>query len=96
MTNAVLSNAKKTGLYNTQVRLARRPQGMPIEGDFSIHKNILPVLAEGKVQVRAHYLSLDPYMRGRMNEGRSYVSPLELGAVICGEAIGEVLESKAP
>ena len=81
---------------NLQIRLAARPQGTPRPEDFELVESPHAPLAEGQLRVRGQYLSLDPYMRGRMNEGRSYVPPVELGAVMCGEVIGEVLESRHP
>jgi NADPH-dependent curcumin reductase CurA len=79
---------------NTRVLLARRPTGAPTPDDFRIVEEPLAPLAEGELRVRGQWLSLDPYMRGRMNEGKSYVKPVELGAVMCGEVVGEVIESR--
>jgi hypothetical protein len=79
---------------NLQVLLERRPKGWPTPDDFRIVELPHASLAEGQLRVRGEYLSLDPYMRGRMNEGRSYVAPLALGDVMCGEVVGEVVESR--
>jgi NADPH-dependent curcumin reductase CurA len=81
---------------NLQVLLERRPKGWPTPDDFRIVELPHASLAEGQLRVRGEYLSLDPYMRGRMNEGRSYVAPLALGDVMCGEVVGEVVESRHP
>jgi NADPH-dependent curcumin reductase CurA len=83
-----------TDRQNLRVLLASRPVGWPDVSNFRIEESAVPVPADGQVLVRSHFLSLDPYMRGRMNEGRSYVKPVELGAVMCGEVVGEVLESR--
>jgi NADPH-dependent curcumin reductase CurA len=85
-----------TAVRNRQVLLASRPQGWPTEDNFRFAESDLPSIADNQVLVRSHWLSLDPYMRGRMGEGRSYVKPVELGAVMCGEVIAEVVESKHP
>jgi NADPH-dependent curcumin reductase CurA len=82
--------------HNLQIRLARRPTGWPTADEFRIVEQPHAPLAEGQLRVRGEYLSLDPYMRGRMNEGRSYVAPLALGDVMCGEVVGEVIESRHP
>jgi NADPH-dependent curcumin reductase len=79
---------------NVRVLLAKRPTGAPTAEDFRIVEEPLAALAEGELRVRGQWLSLDPYMRGRMNEGKSYVKPVELGAVMCGEVVGEVIESR--
>ena len=80
--------------HNIRVLLARRPVGAPTEDDFSIVEQPLAPLGDGELRVRGQWLSLDPYMRGRMNDGKSYVKPVELGAVMCGEVVGEVIESR--
>jgi NADPH-dependent curcumin reductase CurA len=79
---------------NRQWLLARRPQGEPQLTDFELVESPVSTLQPGQVLLRAQYLSLDPYMRGRMNEGRSYVQPVALGAVMCGETVSEVVESR--
>jgi hypothetical protein len=75
--------------------LKSRPQGMPTPDNFELKKIELPPLADGQVRVRNLWLSVDPYMRGRMNDVKSYVPPFQLGEPMDGGAIGEVLESKA-
>jgi NADPH-dependent curcumin reductase CurA len=85
-----------TAVRNRQVLLASRPQGWPTADNFRFAESDLPSIGDNQVLVRSHWLSLDPYMRGRMGEGRSYVKPVELGAVMCGEVIAEVIESNHP
>jgi NADPH-dependent curcumin reductase CurA len=79
---------------NRQILLASRPQGEPARDDFRLVEAPVPPLADGEVLVRHHYLSLDPYMRGRMNEGKSYAAPQPLDAVMIGGTVGEVVESR--
>ena len=81
---------------NQQILLASRPAGEPTVDNFRLVETPLPALADGLVLVRHHYLSLDPYMRGRMNEGRSYAAPQPLGEVMIGGTVGEVVESRHP
>lgn len=78
---------------STQIRLARRPQGWPTPDDFSIERVELSEPAPGEVRVANEFVSVDPYMRGRMNDVRSYVPPYALGDVIAGGAIGRVVVS---
>ena len=78
---------------STQIRLARRPQGWPTPEDFSIERVELSEPAPGEVRVANEFVSVDPYMRGRMNDVRSYVPPYALGDVIAGSAIGRVVAS---
>jgi NADPH-dependent curcumin reductase CurA len=79
---------------NKQILLASRPQGEPTVDNFKLVEQPVPALAEGQVLVRNHFLSLDPYMRGRMNEGKSYAQPQPLNEVMIGGTVGEVVESK--
>jgi NADPH-dependent curcumin reductase CurA len=81
---------------NRQILLASRPAGEPTVDNFRLAEAPIPALADGQVLVRHHYLSLDPYMRGRMNEGRSYAQPQPLDAVMIGGTVGEVIESRHP
>ncbi len=81
---------------NRQVRLKRRPTGMPQIADFEITDAPLPDPGEGEVLVRGIYLSLDPYMRGRISGARSYAKPVEIGAVMEGRVVGEVARSRDP
>jgi len=79
---------------NRQITLAARPSGFPTEGDFRLVEAPVPVPGEGEILVRNLYLSLDPYMRGRMNDTKSYAEPVAIGGVMTGEAVGRVIESK--
>jgi len=76
--------------------LAARPQGTPTPADFALVERDLPALDEGQVRVVNRWLSVDPYMRGRMNDVKSYVPPFGIGEPMDGGAIGEVVESRAP
>ena len=75
--------------------LNSRPNGMPSADNFELRQVDLPALGDGQLQVRNRWLSVDPYMRGRMNDVKSYVPPFQLGEPLEGGAIGEVVESKA-
>jgi NADPH-dependent curcumin reductase CurA len=81
---------------NKQVLLARRPYGEPKEDDFSVVDTALDDPREGQILVRNRFLSLDPYMRGRMNDAKSYAAPVALGDVMVGGTVGEVVASKHP
>jgi NADPH-dependent curcumin reductase CurA len=79
---------------NQQIVLDNRPQGEATESNFRLVTADTPPLADGQVLVRHHYLSLDPYMRGRMNDSKSYAQPQPLGEVMIGGTVGEVVESR--
>jgi NADPH-dependent curcumin reductase len=79
---------------NRRVLLKHRPVGEPKPSDFEIVDAPMPKPQEGQILVRTIWLSLDPYMRGRMNEVKSYVSPVELGQPMVGGTVGEVVESR--
>src|SRR5215472_14847835 len=81
---------------NRQVLLKRRPTGAPTAADFEITDAPLPDPAEDEVLVRGIYLSLDPYMRGRISGQRSYARPVEVGAVMEGRVVGKVARSRDP
>ncbi len=81
---------------NKQILLDNRPQGEAGTSNFKLVSSETPALQDGQVLVRHHYLSLDPYMRGRMNDAKSYAAPQPLGQVMGGGTVGEVLESKNP
>lgn len=85
-----------TDILSTQIELASRPQGLPTPENFRTVQVELPELAEGEVRVRNEYLSVDPYMRGRMSGAKSYVAPFALGETMSGGAVGTVIESRAP
>lgn len=79
---------------NRQITLAARPAGMPKESDFRLVESPLPVPKAGEVLIRNLYLSVDPYMRGRMSEAESYAPPMALGDVMIGAGVGQVVESR--
>jgi len=79
---------------NKQWHLVSRPSGEPTPDNFKLVEAPLPELQDGQLLVRNHYLSLDPYMRGRMNDSKSYVAPQPLNAVMEGGTVGEVVASK--
>ncbi|NNN00159.1 MAG: NADP-dependent oxidoreductase [Candidatus Eremiobacteraeota bacterium] len=81
---------------NLQIRLARRPVGEPSVEDFRIVEEAVPSPGPGEVLLQTQWLSLDPYMRGRMSELRSYVPPVALDAVMVGGTVGKVLASNDP
>jgi NADPH:quinone reductase len=80
-------------LVNRQITLAARPDGFPKEADFALVEAETPEPAAGEVLVRAQWLSVDPYMRGRMSEARSYAKATEIGEPMPGQVVGEVAES---
>lgn len=81
---------------NRQILLDNRPEGEATAANFKLMTTDTPALADGQVLVRHHYLSLDPYMRGRMNESKSYAVPQPLGEPMIGGTVGEVVESRHP
>ena len=85
-----------TAITNLQVHLASRPAGEPTTDNFRFVEAAVPALTDGQVLVRNHYLSLDPYMRGRMNDGKSYAQPQPLDQVMGGGTVGEVVASQNP
>lgn len=80
---------------NRQILLDNRPEGEATASNFKLVTTDVAPLAEGQVLVRHHYLSLDPYMRGRMNDAKSYAQPQPLGQVMIGGTAGEVVESRS-
>ncbi|HMR32339.1 MAG TPA: NADP-dependent oxidoreductase [Geminicoccaceae bacterium] len=80
----------------SRIVLARRPQGAPVPDDFRLETAPLPEPEQGEALVRTVWLSLDPYMRGRMSDARSYAQPVPVGGVIEGEVVGEVMASRDP
>jgi NADPH-dependent curcumin reductase CurA len=83
-------------MQNKEIRFASRPSGIPALDNFNLVDTDMPVPADGEVLVRTLYISVDPYLRGRMREGRSYIAPFEVGQVIQSGAVGEVTESRSP
>jgi NADPH-dependent curcumin reductase CurA len=81
---------------NHQYRLAARPVGLPKDTDWELTEEAVADPGEGEVLVKVKYLSLDPAMRGWMNDARSYIAPVELGAVMRAGAAGEVIASSHP
>ncbi|HPE01407.1 MAG TPA: NADP-dependent oxidoreductase [Burkholderiaceae bacterium] len=81
---------------NRQFRLARRPTGLPVREDWNLTTEPVPAPAEGQFVVKVDYISLDPAMRGWMNEGKSYIPPVGLGEVMRAGAAGTVTESRHP
>jgi len=78
---------------NRRVTLAARPDGLPKESDFTLDEADVPAPGRGEILVRVHYVSVDPYQRGRMSETRGYARSLELGDVITSQSLGQVVES---
>ncbi len=81
---------------NRQILLDNRPEGEATTSNFKLVTVQTPALQDGQVLVRHHFLSLDPYMRGRMNDSKSYAQPQPLGEVMIGGTVGEVVESRHP
>ncbi|MGH3266195.1 MAG: NADP-dependent oxidoreductase [Trebonia sp.] len=82
-------------MRTTQIRLAARPVGEPKESDFQTATEELPAPDDGQVLLRTIYLSLDPYMRGRMSAAKSYAPPVEIGQLMVGGTVCEVIDSRA-
>ena len=83
-------------VLNRQVLLASRPQGWVTEDNFRIVETPVALPRDGEVLVRNEWLSLDPYMRGRMSDAKSYAPSAQIGAVMVGQTVGEVIESRDP
>ncbi|MFI6360854.1 NADP-dependent oxidoreductase [Streptomyces sp. NPDC050743] len=90
-----MSNSPHLPAVNREWQLVKRPVGWPTPEDFALVEAPVPVPGEGQVLVRNIYLSVDPYMRGRMNAAKSYAAPYELGEAMRGGAVGEVVASNA-
>ena len=84
-----------TDRMSREIRLASRPKGLPTAANFTLAQTELASLQDQQVLVRNLFMSVDPYMRGRMNDAKSYVPPFELGRPLDGGAVGEVIESRA-
>ena len=82
-------------IENTKIVLASRPKGLPEPENFRIEKEPVPELKKGQVLIKVLYLSLDPYMRGRMSEEKSYADPVPIDGVMTGESAGVVIESRS-
>ncbi|NMO22161.1 NADP-dependent oxidoreductase [Pyxidicoccus fallax] len=85
-----------SGLTNRRIVLASRPEGRPTPADFRIEDVAAPEPREGELLLKVLYLSLDPYMRGRMSAAKSYAPPVELGAVMVGGTVARVVRSRHP
>lgn len=83
-------------IETTQIRMAARPIGEPQDSDFETVTTTLPEPREGQLLVRVLHLSLDPYVRGRMSDAKSYAKPMEVGDVVVGGTVAEVLDSRSP
>ena len=83
-------------MENQRIVLASRPEGWVTPENFRLEKGAVPSPQDGEVLVKNLWLSLDPYMRGRMSEGKSYVKGVDIGEVMVGQTAGEVIESKQP
>ncbi|MGI8845277.1 MAG: NADP-dependent oxidoreductase, partial [Thermoleophilaceae bacterium] len=79
-----------------EIRLASRPEGQPTEENFELAEVAVPAPGDGEALVRNAYLSVDPYMRGRMRDAKSYVPPFKVGEVMDGGAVGRVVRSNNP
>ncbi|MFO1100584.1 MAG: NADP-dependent oxidoreductase [Xanthobacteraceae bacterium] len=85
-----------TGSVNRQILLKIRPEGTPSLENFELTENPTPEPGDGEVLMRTIYLSLDPYMRGRMNATKSYAPPASIGQPMVGGTVGEVINSRNP
>ncbi len=83
-------------MKNRQIILAARPEGLPKESDFRLVESEIPRSAEGQFLLKTHYLSVDPYMRGRISDAESYAEPVAIGEVMVGGTVGMVVESRHP
>ena len=81
---------------NRQILLANRPVGIPKASDFLLNETSIPTPVDGQVLCETLYLSLDPYMRGRMSPSKSYAKPVEINEVMTGGTVGKVIESRDP
>lgn len=84
---------KQAADKNRRVVLAERPQGLPNKDTLRLEDASVPVAGDGEMLLRTAYLSLDPYMRGRMNDAKSYATPVEIGQVMTGQVVAEVMQS---
>lgn len=84
------------GNINRKILFASRPTGMPDESNFKMIEDSIPTISDGEVLIKTLYISVDPYMRGRMSEAKSYAEPYKVGELFIGGMVGKVLESKNP
>jgi NADPH-dependent curcumin reductase CurA len=90
-----MSAAASTPVETREIQLASRPVGRPAPENFRLAQAVLPELAEGQILVKNQFMSVDPYMRGRMNDVKSYSAPFRLDAALDGGAVGEVIASRS-
>ena len=83
-----------TTLVSKQIHLRNRPEGLPSKSDFELAEATLPEIKDGEILVQNIYISVDPYMRGRMYDRKSYLPPFQLGQPLEGSSVGKVVESK--
>ena len=83
-------------MKNQRIVFNKRPMGEPSDECFRLEEVDVPELSEGQLLIKVGWLSLDPYMRGRMNDVKSYVEPLQIGDVMTGESTGVVVKSSSP
>jgi NADPH-dependent curcumin reductase CurA len=81
---------------NKQLKLAKRPVGMPDADTWVLESNPIPEIKDGEILIKNHYISLDPAMRGWMNDMKSYIPPVQIGEVMRAGSVGEVIKSKNP
>ncbi|MBL6854590.1 MAG: NADP-dependent oxidoreductase, partial [Alphaproteobacteria bacterium] len=81
---------------NREIRLKSRPVGLPTSDNFELVETTVPTPGAGQVLVRNSYISVDPYMRGRMVDRKSYVPPFQIGETLQGHAVGQVVASNSP
>ncbi|MFF0528537.1 NADP-dependent oxidoreductase [Nocardia amikacinitolerans] len=91
MSTQTVSNTVTT----REIHLAARPDGAPTQANFALVTRQIPELAEGQILVRNTWMSVDPYMRGRMDDRPSYIAPFQVGAALEGSAVGEVIASRS-
>lgn len=85
-----------TNSTNRRIVLASRPVGAPVDSNFRLENVDKPTPAQGEMLLRSVYLSLDPYMRGRMSDAKSYADPVALGEVMVGGSVCQVEQSNHP
>ncbi len=83
-----------SAIVSREIRLKQRPNGVPRESDFEVAETSLPSLATGEILVQNHYMSVDPYMRGRMYDRESYVPPFQIGEPLDGGCVGQVIQAE--
>src|SRR5579872_2700419 len=91
-----MSSIGRMSGMNRQIRLKSRPSGAPTPDNFDLVDAPMPVAGDGEVLRRTLYLSIDPYMRGRMSDAPSYAPPVEIGAVMIGATVSRVESSRHP